>query len=140
MQLKRLIFKLVKFALVGLTATFVYAGLSYILIWVVLLNEVIANIIAYILAIPVSFFGQKYITFKSKGRSKRQAFQFVALQLFCLLVTTIIVAISNNVMHLHPNIGILLACVTVPIISYGAMSIIIFSEKAQLNKVETADN
>ena len=124
--------KIVKFGVVGIAAVVVYAVLAYAFIWGFGMNEILASTLGYILAIPVSFFGQKHITFNSKGAVATEAPKFIVLQLFCLTSTIIISFVTSAVLNLHPNIGILAVCVLIPPISYAAMSLIIFVEKAKV--------
>ena len=130
-DLKTLALKLTKFGITGIISTLVYVFLSYLFIWHVHFEPVVSNTIAYILAIPISFFGQKYFTFKSSGAVKTEAPRFIALQLTCLLASIIITFFCGSVFKLHPAIGIALVVVIIPLISYSAMTLLIFRQPTE---------
>ena len=127
--MKHFILRLIRFGLVGGTAAFVYAICSYILIWNFNVNEILASTIAYLIAIPISFIGQKYFTFSSDGKVKTEASKFLVLQLFCLVLATLTTSVTSKVLFLHPNIGIIVVCIVIPLMSYFLMSFVVFREK-----------
>ena len=130
--MKPLILKIIRFGIVGAVAALTYAILAYVFMWVFEFDEVFASALAYLIAIPVSFFGQKYITFTSNGAIKTEAMKFLVLQFFCLVAATLIPIVTTDIFALHPNFSILAVCILIPPISYGVMSWMIFAEKAKL--------
>lgn len=130
--MKSLILKLFRFGIVGIAAAITYAVLAYIFIWNFELGEILASSLAYLIAIPVSFFGQKYLTFMSRGAVKTEAIKFIVLQLFCLIVATLIPIVTSDVFELHPNYSILAVCILIPPISFGIMSIMVFTERPKV--------
>ena len=127
------VLKLAKFGLVGLVASLSYALFAYICIWFVGFNETLSGGIAYLLAIPISFFGQKYFTFNSKGKVNAELPRFILLQVLCLMATLAITYTSNELLGLHPNFGILAVCVLLPPMSYLIMSLMIFRQNYDIN-------
>lgn len=130
--MKSIILKLVRFGIVGVVAAITYAVLAYVFIWVFEFSEVLASALAYLIAIPVSFIGQKYMTFMSKAAVKTEAGKFLILQLFCLVAAMLIPIIITDVVGLHPNFSILAVCILIPPISFGVMLFMIFTEKSKL--------
>jgi len=130
-DIKALIFKLIRFGIVGLSAVIIYAIAAYLLTSKGGIKPVLASPIAYLIAIPVSFFGQKYFTFASKGKAKTEASFFIILQLCSLAIATGLTAFTTEVLGWHSNWAIVVVCLILPPASYFIMSLYIFTNPSK---------
>ena len=131
LNLKELTLSLLRFGIVGASAVIVYAIAAYFLTNLGNVNPTLASALAYLIAIPISFIGQKYYTFVSNGKVKTEASLFLILQLFCLGTSTgLTYFITVNLGH-HSNWAILAVCVILPPISYLTMAFMIFTQTSR---------
>lgn len=78
--------KLLKFALVGILNTVVGYAINFVALNVFNCNFMLAGALNYIPTSVMSFFLNKYFTFKSEGNLKREAFRFAINILVCWLL------------------------------------------------------
>lgn len=107
--------KIFAFAGVGLVATFVHLFVAWLVFFV---NPstvpLIANLIAFLFAFQISFFGHRNITFRSTAGVKK--FIFVALLNFALNNGALIAII--NIMNVSGFLSILISTFLTPGITY----------------------
>lgn len=68
MELKPLIFKFIKFGVVGASGFVIHGGLLYLLRDVVGINQFVANIIGFVAAASSNYFLNRWWTFKSQEK------------------------------------------------------------------------
>ena len=105
-----------RFALVGVSATFTHIGMAGLILFLQpLANPYPVNFAAYALGFFVSYYGHRYLTFRTKGSMSR--FLLVALAGFGLnnLLVAILLAASTS-----SFLAILIATATVPVLTYLA--------------------
>ena len=111
-----------RFAFVGLAATFVHVGLAGLfLLGMPESNPYLVNFLAYAVGFLVSYYGHRYLTFKTAGSMVR--FLLVALTGFALnnlLVTALLAASASSFM------AILIATAIVPVLTYMVSSLWVF--------------
>lgn len=120
------ILRFIRFVLVGGLASFSYAIFALVFITWLGADQVVASVVAYISAIPVSFFGQKFFTFKSGGAAGIEFLRFLPVQGANLLLAASITAIFAHVLSADPIYGIAAVMVIIPLFTYAAMSIVVF--------------
>lgn len=118
--------RLVRFAVVGATAAGVYAIVALVLIDSVGLAAMAASVIAYLVAIPVSFAGQKLWTFRSQGPVEREVPRFVGVQLANLAASAALLDVVVDRLHFDRLVGIAAVCVAVPLATYIALRYLVF--------------
>lgn len=104
-----------RFGGVGVIATLVHLGVA----WAVLAlypqwSPLLANLIAFLAAFPVSFFGHRHLTFRTEGGSGR--FFLLALGGFCL--NNGVLAVLITTLALDGFVAIVLSTFTVPLLVY----------------------
>ena len=125
-----LIHRLIRFGCVGGTASLVYAVLVWLLVSNGLTSPTTASIIAYLVAIPVSFLGQKFFTFRAKGKVKTEFGFFLANHAFGLLLSTGIMGMIQTA-GLDIKLGIAIVVIAVPIVSYLFMNFLVFPARTR---------
>lgn len=112
---KQEIVKLFLFFGVGTLATLVHLAIAGLVFLIKIETyPIYANIIAFMFAFPVSFFGHKYITFKSNSRPNK--FLIVAVINFILNNGALLAIIETSKITGYP--AILLATFSTPAITY----------------------
>lgn len=118
--------RLVRFGIVGGLASLIYAVVTYALITNAM-SPVWASVVAYAIAIPVSFLGQKYFTFDARGRVPVELSLFVITQAIGLLAAAAIMMLFAA----KPIMGILAVVIAIPLMNFVAMTYFIFPAKAR---------
>ncbi len=118
-------YKIIRFCIVGGLASLIYFISTHVILAHSSLGEVQASVFAYLVAIPFSFIGQKYFTFKAYGNPLVEMTLFIISHLLGLAISTGVVFISNA-MALNINIGLIAVIVLVPIINFIFMNTIVF--------------
>ncbi|MEP1649727.1 MAG: GtrA family protein [Paracoccaceae bacterium] len=122
--------RLLRFALVGGAATLLYGGLSLILLYGLGMAAMTAHLMSYALVIPLSFLGQKRITFDFKGNQGKAFLRFVVTSLLGLSLSTAAVWAIKTAGYL-PLYGTIAAMLVVPVISYLMMAFWVFLERTE---------
>jgi len=120
--------RVARFGLVGGSASVVYAA-SVLALFHSGAGSVLSSALAYLIAIPFSFLGQKYFTFQSKGALLKQLPAFVLLQGFNLMTAMFLTYVVVEVAGLGYFAGIAAVIITVAGISYGSMALGIFRKR-----------
>lgn len=125
---EHLLARLSRFSLVGVLATLTYFVLANGFIWLNVMPPAVASVVAYLMAIPVSFFGQSRFTFRVASNTYGQFIRFCALNGCGLLISFGSVQITIDVFGAEPFWGTVVASVAVPLLSYFVMKFWVFNE------------
>ncbi len=117
--------RIVRFALVGGTASVIYAMVTWLLVNSFSMTPTSASIISYMFAIPVSFLGQKYFTFRADGNVKIEFGLFTIGHVVGLVLSTVIMAVTQ-LYAVDIKLGILCVMIAVPIASYLFVNFLVF--------------
>jgi putative flippase GtrA len=110
--------RIFRFALVGGLSSGVYALVTFAATKVVGLRIEIANVLGYLVGIPMNFILHRQVTFMSSGRLTQELPRFVATHACNLLASTAIVYILVEVAGLPVLIGIAAVVVAIPAAQY----------------------
>jgi putative flippase GtrA len=116
---------LLRFGSVGVVATATYAVLALLLETFTALSPVVAHAVAYGMAIPVSFYGQRTWTFRHKGRVSAAFWRFLLTNAVALALTSTVVAQVDR-LGWPSGIGTGFTVLAVPAISFAMMKIWVF--------------
>ena len=111
-----------RFGLVGIAASAAYAVFALLLIEGAGLRSWAASALAYVLAIPVSFFGQKHFTFRSRGPIASEIPAFLLLQAANVGLAAGVMALVADVAALPHALGVLAVLVVIPTVTYFALA------------------
>jgi putative flippase GtrA len=110
--------EVVRFAAVGLSATFVYF-LSYNAVsYGTAASPIVANVVAFALSLTLSYFGHKHVTFRAGGGNAVYLPRFVAITLLLVLATSIISTVATSWLHLPSYMVAALVSVSYPLGSF----------------------
>lgn len=121
--------QLFRFVLTGGLATATYSVVFLFLVQQWSWTGLYGSVVAYSIAIPVSFFMQRQFTFRSSGSVLRELPQFLGLQAVCAIVTVCISYVMRDWLGLHPLICIFAIGCTLAIINYLTMRLVIFRHR-----------
>lgn len=110
--------KLSRFGIVGIAATLMYFAADIFLVHVVHMSAGAASLIAYLLAVPLSYFGQSRFTFRTHGGRRRQQRRFLIVSIAGLAISYITSQIAVRHYHVDPAWGALVTVGLVPLLSY----------------------
>jgi putative flippase GtrA len=110
---------LMRFGLVGIAATALYAVLAHVLMsreWTAL-SAVRASLAAYAAAALFSYFAHKAVTFMSRGRHRREAPRFLLLTAIGVAVAYGAPALLTDRLGLPGIVPIVVTCVAIPVLN-----------------------
>jgi putative flippase GtrA len=119
-------FRIARFGMVGGSAALIYAVSLLALVHFLNLGSLLSSALAYLIAIPFSFLGQKYFTFQSKGKLQGELPGFLLLQGFNLLAAMAVTYVTVDVLGFGHYAGIAAVIIAIAIISYVTMALGIF--------------
>jgi putative flippase GtrA len=123
--------KLLRFGLVGIAATALYAALAVLLMerrWIGL-PAVYASLAAYAAAALFSYLAHKSVTFMSRGLHRTEAPRFVLLTAAGLAVAYAAPALLTGVLGLPGIAPVLVTCVLIPALNLLALDRWVFARR-----------
>lgn len=132
--------KLIKFLLVGLINTAVGAGVMFILYNLVNFNYWISSASNYIVGGIVSFFLNKYFTFKNHEKTLKQVLYFILTLAVCYVLSYLIakrvvyMLLSTQSEKLRDNISMLTGMCLYTILNYFGQRLFVFAKKEVNNE------
>jgi putative flippase GtrA len=117
--------ELIRFGIVGASATLAYLIIAIALDWLLPLATVYISFLAYALGAMVSFFGHRLFTFSHAGAVRGQAVKFAISTVIGFTVAILIPVIFHM---FTPNITYLMVAIIVPILSFLMLKFFVFSE------------
>ncbi|MFT6967067.1 MAG: putative flippase GtrA [Marivirga sp.] len=127
-----LIKKIFKFAGVGGIATGLHAAVFFILINLITVSPQYSNFFAYLIAVSVSYFGHKKITFNKLDNSDASTVtKFLATSMFGFLLNAFWVFIVVDLLVFNSNFSLIGICFLTPSISFILMNSWVFRNKKQ---------
>jgi putative flippase GtrA len=109
----------VRFAVVGAAATTIHAAVFTLLVETTPLDPVVATVIAFFVAFVAGFALNRAWTFRSRADPIAQLPRYLAVQLVGLALNAAIMALAVHVQHWSPYIGLGLAIVLVPPVTFA---------------------
>lgn len=107
--------QLIRFGWVGVLATLIHLGVAAILIYSPLNWHVVTvNVVAFMVAFQVSFWGHRYFTFRRPGHMRR----FLVAALLGMLIHNILLIVIYKIGWFGEWLSILLAMAVAPIVVY----------------------
>ena len=113
--------QLIKFVLVGSLAALTHLGILHLLVTASLLQPLMANAAAFMVAFIASYTGQSLWTFNHKQHNhKSAAFRFLITQLLCgFVLNQGLYTLLLNFTHLNYLVASVIVLVTVPFVTFS---------------------
>jgi putative flippase GtrA len=122
----RQLLRLIRFGCIGALASAVYAVGVVALVDGLGLAATVSSALAYLIAVPVSFLGQKHVTFGSGGEVRRELPRFLAVQVVNLAAAALIMQLVTGALGMSHLIGMLAVIAVIPALTYVLLSILVF--------------
>lgn len=118
--------RLARYGLVGGLATVTYAVLAIALVSRLGMDPTTSSALAFLIAIPVSYLGQKHFTFASKGATRTELPRFLVVQGLNLIAATLIMRVVAVDLGLGHVIGTIAVVATIPLATYVMLNRAVF--------------
>ncbi len=119
--------RVLRFAMIGLAATLLYAVLAITFEAAFRLGPVPASVLAYGCSAAFSYFGHKFITFLSAGEHRKEAPRFIATALAGFGLATAAPAILTHWLGLPSWVAIAFTCLVIPLVNLLVLDRWVFS-------------
>jgi putative flippase GtrA len=123
--------KLVGFALFGALAGATYAVVLVVLVERLRMPVFLASALGFAIAIPVSYLGNRWVTYRSRNMMGPEALRFVVVQVGNLFITSLIVHVASGRFQLSPFAGVAVAFVAAPIVSFILFELWVYRQRDQ---------
>ena len=120
--------KLVRFAIVGASATLAYAVFAVLFEHAAGLDPLLGHLLAFWLAIPLSFVGQCYFAFRYQGRKLPAFGRFAFTAVGAFLISTGVSYYTNDVLEMPYYVGVGITVVIIPLFSFVVYLFWVFAE------------
>ena len=100
----------IKYLIIGVFNTIIGYGVIFILMAFGIIPE-IANIIGYIIGILVSYALNKFYTFKTKSKSKKEFFRFIVSMICAYLINLFVLIVLYRYFHIDKYIATIIASI-----------------------------
>lgn len=122
----------VRFIGVGMVSTLTNFAISFCLVGFFRVDVKIANAIAYVAGMAVSYVGHRRVTFNSQGSVAREGWKFVVMHGFNLALSTLVLALLVDELRFNRFVSLVVANIFVMISSFLVMQFWVF--RAQIAK------
>jgi putative flippase GtrA len=138
--MKKLIDKLcnretITYLIFGVLTTALNYAIYHLMYRFTTLEPVVYNIVAWTVAVIFAFFTNKLVVFQSKEFKPntliKEFFPFIGARIFSFLVEEAFLAITVNLMGMHPLLSKIVICVVVVILNYFFSKFLIFRKKKE---------
>lgn len=118
--------RLLRWGVVGVTATLSYAFLAWVLAKEAGLPAGAASVVAYGLSAGISYVGHRHLTFRSSRPHREALSPFVGISLLGYAAAFLIPVVVTGVLGAPVEASILATCATVPALTYLGLSRLVF--------------
>lgn len=125
--MKQTLEQMFRFGVIGITATGVHVGMVVFLVEALAVTPLMANALAFLTALPVSYFGNFHWTFGAEGQHQRRIPRFAFTQISGLAGSQGIMFLVVDVLERHYGIALAAALLIVPLSTYMMSRIWVFS-------------
>src|SRR4051812_21503015 len=110
--------RLVRFGIVGLCATFVYAATTLLAIEAFQLPAVSASIIGQVTAMGISYFGHLIFSFRVTANHRHFAWKFLTVAAFTFALNGVVTWGLTDVFGAGHRISVATVAVLIPVVNY----------------------
>jgi putative flippase GtrA len=119
-------FRVLRFGIVGGSSAAAYAVTLMTFVNLLGMGTIVSSAMAYVVSIPISFLGQKYFTFRSRGAMGRELPTYLLFQSINLAASVLVTYVIVDVLGMNHYVGIVAVISIVTLISYAAMALAVF--------------
>ena len=115
-----------RFGLVGIVSSLVFAAITGLLVTWAGFGEKLACVCGYMTTLPLNFVGHRSFSFRSQGALRSDIVRFCAVHAVNLAVTLGAMVVAVNGADAHYGFGVLGAVILVPITNFLLMNFYVF--------------
>jgi putative flippase GtrA len=119
-----------RFVGVGIVSTATYFAISLSLVGLARIDVKIANVVAYLAGMVVSYAGHRHITFQSRGNIVREGWKFALMHGFNLSLSTLMLLVLVDHWRINRYAALVGTNMTVMLISFVIMQLWVFRDKS----------
>ena len=116
-----------RFVIVGGLVTAIYAVLAWTLGVQLGVPAVPASLASYATASVASYFGHRWITFRSDRPHGEAVSRFVGVTATGYAVSVVVPLVLTDLLGLHAGISIATTCIAVPLLNYAGLTRLVFA-------------
>lgn len=109
--------KLIGFTLFGCLSGSIYAVILVVSVDILGFPPFFGSVIAFALGVPVSYFGNRWVSYRSNNTLAPEALRFLIVQLISLMLTSALVHLMADRFTIPTYIAVIIAFIVAPIIS-----------------------
>ena len=125
---KKQIKELVLYGIVGVLTTLINYAVYFTLLQLHT-SWLLANCIAWLVAVLFAFYTNKKVVFQSNNNTKQEAILFFSMRLLTLLIENVLLGLCIQLLQLTPLIAKVIVSIVVVIANYGFCKSKIFIKK-----------
>ncbi|HEX2545414.1 MAG TPA: GtrA family protein [Ramlibacter sp.] len=122
--------KILSFAAFGVLAGAVYAVVYAWLAMRFTLPVFVASLVAFIVAAPVSYFGNRRVTYRSQNLLGPESLRFLAVQAINVVTTAFVVHVASTLFALSTMAQVVVAYISAPIVSFILYELWVYRQRA----------
>ena len=120
--------KLLRYGGVGGVVTVLYSGLTGLFAELLNAPAIFASIGAFLLVLPVAYWGHREVSFRGNARGDRQLRRFVITMSAAFLVSSLSVLVLVNCLGAHYGFALLVTMIMVPMVNFFTLDQWVFRE------------
>lgn len=120
-----------RFGIVGGLATLTHFSVLAAMLGLAQAGPVLANTIAYLLALGVSFLGHHFWTFRAGGTLLPSFLRFFGASGGAFLISTLVLVVLIRVFGVPDTIAAFVSAASIPVMTYSASRIWVFRHRRQ---------
>lgn len=121
--------KILGFVTFGALAGMLYALILIVSIDLLEMPTFFGSVIAFVLAIPVSYFGNRWVTYRSNNVMASELSRFIVVQMINLVLTSAVVHFMMEHFALPTYVGIIVAFIAAPTISFVLFELWVYRQR-----------
>lgn len=118
-----------RFGIIGALATLTHFAVLAAMLGLTIAGPVLANTVAYIMALGVSFFGHHFWTFRASGALLPSFLRFLGASGGAFLISTLLLVLLIRVFGVPDTIAAFVAAASIPIMTYSASRLWVFRHR-----------
>ena len=122
--------RIVRFGLVGIAATALYALLAYAFAYLIPWSAGLGSLIAYAISAAFSYLGHRLFTFKNRDTIAGSASRFAGVNVLAYGVSAVIPWAMTDWLGYAPVVSIALVCLVIPAMNFLLLNLFVFKSDA----------
>lgn len=124
-------FRVFFFAGIGVISGLTYAAVLYATVKLFAFPVFLGSVAAFSTSIPISYFGNRLLTYKSLNPVPGEAARFFAVQVLNLCITSGVVHLVSASLHAPLYVGVFVAFICAPVVSFILFEYWVYRQRAQ---------